>query len=181
MTSHIAMLPEKGVAVYVLNNQWSRAPEAVTSGVLNAFLSDAPEDWTAAFSTSEGERAAEASKEVEEAFAARDADSTPSLPVESYEGTYRDPWYGDVFVEANEDGLAMRFSRSVKLTGPLEHFQYDTFIARWLDRSLFADAYVTFILGADGRVEKITMKAVSPDTDFSYDFHDLDLRRVEED
>jgi CubicO group peptidase (beta-lactamase class C family) len=181
MTSHIAILPEKGVAVIALNNQWSRAPEAVTSGVLNAFVSETPEDWIAVFSTSEGERAAEAGKEVEEAFAGRVADSKPSLPITSYVGTYRDPWYGDVFVEAGGEGLAMRFSRSDRLTGPLEHFQYDTFVARWVDRSLYADAYVTFVLGADGKVAKIKMKAVSPDTDFSYDFHDLDLKRVVED
>jgi hypothetical protein len=42
------------------------------------------------------------------------------------------------------------------------------------------DAYVTFILGADGNVESIRMKAVSPATDFSYDIHDLDLRRRDE-
>ena len=41
--------------------------------------------------------------------------------------------------------------------------------------------YVTFILGAAGKVEAIQMKMLSPDTDFSYDFHDLDLRRVAED
>ena len=181
MTSHIATLPEKDVAVIVLNNQWSRAPEAVTSGVLNAFLEETPEDWIAVFETGEAERAADAKKEVEEAFANRVADSAPSLPIEAYAGTYRDPWYGDVSVERGEEGLVMRFSRSDRLTGPLEHFQYDTFIARWLDRSLHADAYVTFILGADGGVEKVKMKMLSPDTDFSYDFHDLDLLRVVED
>jgi len=41
-----------------------------------------------------------------------------------------------------------------------------------------ADAYVTFSLTAEGAVERIRMKAVSPATDFSYDFHDLDLKRV---
>jgi hypothetical protein len=50
--------------------------------------------------------------------------------------------------------------------------------ARWLDRSLQGDAYVTFTLGADGEVEAIRMKVLSPDTDFSFDFHHLDLRRV---
>jgi hypothetical protein len=72
----------------------------------------------------------------------------------------------------------MRFSRSDLLTGPLEHFQYDTFVARWHDRSLFADAYATFVVGVDGKVEAIQMKMVSPDTDFSFDFHHLDLQRV---
>lgn len=49
-----------------------------------------------------------------------------------------------------------------------------TFIARWKDRRLNADAYVSFSLDAEGKVERIRMKAVSPATDFSFDFHDLD-------
>jgi hypothetical protein len=61
-----------------------------------------------------------------------------------------------------------------------DDFQYDTFIARWTDRRPMADAYVTFSLSPEGKVERIRMKAVSHATDFSYDFHDLDLRRVED-
>jgi CubicO group peptidase (beta-lactamase class C family) len=180
MTSHIAVLPEKDVAVIALCNQWSRAPRAVTAEILNAYAADTPEDWVEILASAQSERADEAKKTVEEAFANRDADSTPTLPLEKYVGTYRDRWYGDVFVDQGEDGLVMRFSRSELLTGPLEHFQYDTFIARWLDRSLHGDAYVTFTLGADGEVEAIRMKMLSPDTDFSFDFHHLDLRRVVE-
>ena len=181
MTTWIGILPEKDVAVIALGNQWSDAPATVVLGLLNAYISETPEDWVAVVTEVGAERDDEAKKEVEEAFANRDADSTPSLPIESYIGTYRDPWYGEVFVEGSEKGLVMRFSRSDKLKGPLEHFQYDTFIARWPDRSLHADAYVTFILGAADEVEAIRMKVLSPDTDFSYDFHDLDLRRVVED
>ena len=178
MTSHIALLPEKDVAVIALCNLWSPAPGAVTSEILNAYVADTPEDWVEIVASARAERSDKAKKAVEEAFANRDADSTPSLPLENYVGTYRDPWYGDVFVDREEDGLVMRFSRSELLTGSLEHFQYDTFIARWLERSLHGDAYVTFTLGADGTVEAIRMKALSPDTDFSFDFHHLDLTRV---
>ena len=32
---------------------------------------------------------------------------------------------------------------------------------------------MTFSLDADGNVDRITMKAVSPLADFSYDYHDL--------
>jgi CubicO group peptidase (beta-lactamase class C family) len=181
MTTWIGILPEKEVAVIALGNQWSDAPATVVLGVLNAYISETPEDWVAVVAKVGAEEADEAKKEVEEAFANRDAESTPSLPIESYVGTYRDSWYGDVFVERSEQGLELRFSRSDRLKGPLEHFQYDTFVARWPDRSLLADAYVTFILGAAGGVEAIRMKAVSPDTDFSFDFHHLDLLRVVED
>jgi hypothetical protein len=35
---------------------------------------------------------------------------------------------------------------------------------------------VTFALNPDGSIDQVKMKAVSPDTDFSYDFQDLLLR-----
>jgi hypothetical protein len=49
-------------------------------------------------------------------------------------------------------------------------------VARWRDRTLDADAYVTFALRPDGTIEQVKMAPVSPLTDFSYDFQDLDLR-----
>jgi hypothetical protein len=39
---------------------------------------------------------------------------------------------------------------------------------------------VSFSLSPEGSIERIRMKAVSPTTDFSFDFHDLDLQRVEQ-
>ena len=47
----------------------------------------------------------------------------------------------------------------------------------WRDRELRADAYVTFALKPDGSVDRVKMAAVSPATDFSFDFQDLLLIR----
>jgi hypothetical protein len=41
-----------------------------------------------------------------------------------------------------------------------------------------ADAYMSFIMDTEGRASGFTMKAISPLTDFSYDFHDLDFKRL---
>jgi CubicO group peptidase (beta-lactamase class C family) len=180
MTTYIALLPELDVAVIVLTNQFTPSFVTVANTILHAHISDTPADWVAIVGESVAKQGSDAEQAVEAAFAARNTESRPSLPLAAYAGTYRDDWYGDVSVEEALGTLVMRFSRSDLLTGPLEHFQYDTFVARWEDRSLLADAYVTFSLGADGTVESIRMKAVSPATDFSYDFHDLDLRRVED-
>ena len=79
-------------------------------------------------------------------------------------------------VEEAGGKLVMRFSKTAALVGDMEHWQYDTFIVRWRDRELRADAYVTFALNPDGSIERVKMEAVSPETDFSYDFQDLDLR-----
>ena len=73
---------------------------------------------------------------------------------------------------------SMRFSHTPLLVGDLEHWQHDTFIARWRDRELRADAYVTFALNPDGSIDQAKMRAVSPATDFSFDFQDLLLKPV---
>jgi hypothetical protein len=72
--------------------------------------------------------------------------------------------------------LVLSFTKTPALIGDLEHWQYDTFIVRWRDRELRADAYITFALNPDGTIDQAKMKAVSPETDFSFDFHDLLLR-----
>jgi hypothetical protein len=58
------------------------------------------------------------------------------------------------------------------MKGPLDHYQYDSFITRFTDKNI-EPAYVNFSLDADGKVDRITMKPVSPIADFSYDYQDL--------
>lgn len=101
----------------------------------------------------------------------------PSLPLSAYAGDYEDVWYGRVTITADADGLSIDMSRSELLDAPLTHFNGDQFVAAWPVRSLNADAFVTFAV-EDGTVTGFKMKAVSAATDFSYNFHDLDLVRV---
>jgi hypothetical protein len=54
----------------------------------------------------------------------------------------------------------------------LQHWQYDTFKARWRDRTV-EEAFVTFALKPDGAIDHFTMVAVSPLADFSFDYQDL--------
>ena len=184
MTTYLMVLPKQGLAIFASCNQLSAAPRAIVNELADQFLAGtskfAGQDWIALISKMSQGRQDEAAKVVAAAEAARAADSRPSLPLEAYAGTYRDDWYGDIHIELGGDGsLRFRSERNEPLNGPLEHFQYDTFIARWTDRKLMADAYVSFSLSPEGKVERIRMKAVSPATDFSFDFHDLDLKRVE--
>jgi hypothetical protein len=54
-------------------------------------------------------------------------------------------------------------------------------VAHWWDRSLGADAFVTFSLDPDGSIREARMRPVSPATDFSFDFQDLLLKPVSKD
>ena len=177
--SKVVLVPELKLGVVVLTNQEVGAAfQAVSWRVLDAYLGAPATDWVAAYAELVKSAAAGSDDSWAKHVAARDAASKPSLPIAKYAGTYRDAWRGDVFITEKAGKLAMNFSRTEKLGGDLEHWQHDTFIVRWHDRSHNADAFVTFALTPDGAIDQVKMEAISPLTDFSFDFHDLVLKPV---
>lgn len=179
MVSRLTLVPDKGIGVVVLTNQEVGAAfNAVTYSALDMMLGQAGHDWVDAYAKAVAKAGANADEDWQKHLAARDATSKPSLPLAKYAGTYRDPWYGDVVVTQSGNGLAMQFARTRELAGRMEHWQHDSFIVRWNDRAMNADAFVTFALDADGKIREMRMEPVSPLTDFSFDFQDLRLRPV---
>jgi hypothetical protein len=147
--------------------------------VLDHYLGVKPvPDYLAHFSGVAARDRAQLEREGQAAAAQRDSTSRPSLPLERYAGTYRDAWYGDITIAVEDGGLVIRFTRSPSLVGDLMHWQHDTFLARWRDRELRADAYITFALEPDGSIDQAKMLPASSAVDFSYDFQDLLLRPV---
>lgn len=177
--SKVAMIPDAQLGVAILTNQEStNAFDAIANRVLDAFLGAASTDWIAAYQAIDKRQASATARATQSATGARDASSKPSLPLEKYAGQYADAWYGGMTIAAGSPGLTISFDHTPLLKGTLEHWQHDTFIARWTDRELRADAYVTFSLNPDGSIDTVRMQAVSPDTDFSYDFQDLLFKPV---
>ncbi|MDZ7359175.1 MAG: serine hydrolase [candidate division KSB1 bacterium] len=175
--SKVAMIPELKLGVTVLTNQESGAAfEAVTYRILDHYLGAAAYDWVAAYKKVQARADSMIAAAEQRSAAAREASSRPSLPLAKYAGTYNDAWYGNVIIRHDDGRLTIRFAATPSLVGDLEHYQYDTFIARWHDRELRADAFVTFALKPDGSIDQVKMQAVSPATDFSFDFHDLLLK-----
>lgn len=191
MTTHLMLLPREYLSVFVSNNLMSAAPRPVTYDIAELFLDMSGEDagaetgpdWIAIVDDLMQQRWDSGAEVVARARAKaeRDKNSSPSLPLDAYAGTYRVPWYGEITLTLKDDRrLWFRSPRSEPLTGPLEHFQHDTFIVRWQERPLDADVYMTFTLTPEVEVEGARMKAVSPTTDCSFDFRHLDLCRVDE-
>ena len=181
MVSRVTLVPELKLGVVVLTNAESGAAfNAVTYRVLDAYLNPGKKtDWVAVYDKAVKKAQAKADDSMAKHEAARDKDSKPSLPLAGYAGTYRDPWYGDVVVSREGGKLRMRFSHTPQLVGTMTPWQHDTFTVRWDDRTLNADAFVTFALDEDGHVREARMEPISPLTDFSFDFQDLRLAPVE--
>jgi len=174
LVSRITLVPNKRLGIAVFTNQESgEAFEAITWRLLDHSLGAPTTDWIPVYAKLKARGDSIVRAQERAGKARRDSTSHPSLPLEKYAGIFRDAWYGDVTIALEGGRLVLRFTHTPDLTSDLEHYQYDTFIARWRNRELRADAYVTFALKPDGSIDQVKMAAVSPATDFSFDFQDL--------
>lgn len=177
--STVLMVPEEKLGIAILTNaENGPAMAALYWRILDQYLKVPASDWIKLYAEQEAAAHKEEQERLGKERMARAAKSSPSLPLASYDGAYEDPWYGKVTIGAEGGKRVMRFARTPDLTGELEHFQHDTFIVRWKERSFNADAYVTFALNPDGSIERMKMAPVSNETDFSYDFRDLNFTPV---
>ncbi|MEN6560029.1 MAG: serine hydrolase [Acidobacteriota bacterium] len=189
--SKVVMVPEVGLGITVLTNQEAdEAYNSVIYAVLDRVLGAPAYDWAAAYLKVSERAGARTDASLAAAEAKRDRTAKPSLALAAYAGAYEDAWYGpiDITVEGggagtggNEGGpakLVMKFAKTPGMVGDMEPWSRETFVVRWRDRELRADTYVTFVIDPDGAIVEARMKPFSPDTDFSYDFQDLLLKRV---
>jgi hypothetical protein len=173
------MVPDLKLGVVVLTNQEAGGAFcSVTMTVLDQYMKAPATDWVAGYDTAVKSRETAVAEVLKKTAAKHNTTSKPSLALAGYAGRYRDPWYGDVTIREEGGKLIMRFTHSPEPTGEMEHWQYDTFIAHWKNQAMNADAYVTFSLKPDGSIDQIKMAAVSPLTDFSFDFHHLALKPI---
>lgn len=180
--SRVTMVPEQNLGIIVLTSaEAGGAFQSITMQALDAFLDAPPTDWTAAYLAARGNQEQKAEESWQKHIAARDLRSRPSLPLSGYANTYRDPWYGDIVVSEQDGKLRIQFSKTPDLVGSLSHWQHDTFVVRWDQRWLNADAFLSFSLNPDGEIREARIEAISPLTDFSFDFQHLRLVPVKKD
>jgi hypothetical protein len=176
MVSKVVLVPEEDLAMVILTNQQSGyAFNAIYQQILNEYLELPKKDWITYYHEKQQKNIAKEQKRLAIAAETVNKNSAHSLVLREYAQTYVDDWYGEIHISYKNNKLHMQFGNTPELTGTLEHYQHNTFIVRWHDRTLEADAFVNFNLNEDGGINYATMKAVSLATDFSFDFHDLTL------
>lgn len=181
-----ALMGFKGVAVLVpeLNTGFSininSEDGALVSGLMYELLdhylapAEPGRDWPAVWAEFRRSQTLEALRSVADAAPVR---GEPALPLARYVGTYADPWYGPISIVQTGGRLEIDFRQSPGMIGELQPWRRDTFLTCWRDKTI-EPALVSFALDADGKVQRITMRAASPLADFSYDYQDLDFRPV---
>ena len=183
--SGTVLIPGRNAGFSVFTNaEESLLLRALRSGIADIVMGKAGFDWVADGRKLLAESNAKSIAAAAEIDAKQAAGAAPGLPLSAYAGTWRDPWYGDITVEQKTEGrgrnrktgLWLAFTHTPSLQGWLEPYDGETFRTRFIDRRE-EDAFVTFAI-AGGMPVTATLKGVSPDIDFSYDYQDLRLTRV---
>lgn len=156
---HIALAPDDGIGLAVLANRINtRMNLALSNSLLDLLLiGKTQKDWNQFYLPVT--RAQEDSLWSGLRERHRHRDTKPSRDLGAYCGTYEHPAYGTARICTDKGRLVWRWS-SFQL--PLEHFHFDSFVAR---SDLLYDPLLTFTLGADGEVA-------------SFRFEDIEFKRV---
>ncbi|MTE27027.1 serine hydrolase [Winogradskyella ouciana] len=176
--TQFTMIPDLDLAIVVLTNQMNgNAFNTITNTIKDSYLGYEDRNWIQSY----GERNSGYLKYNDsikaEVFAqVEKIKDSPKLPKpEQIVGTYSDDWFGDIIISHDENGYEIKSVRSSRLFGELLPYNATIYVAKWNDRSYDADVFVMFTFNEKGEAVSATMKYIAPITDFSFDFHDLEL------
>jgi len=156
MSSRLTLVPDRGLGIAVLTNRGrSSLPDALTYRVLDAYLGAPAKDWSGDFLKRAEDIFAQRDEKRERLLAQRIPDTHPSLPLESYAGSYDSELYGPLDIQY--DGAALWLRRNDEAIATLSHFNYDTFLATFTSPAL-RNRLVTFSLDKLGHVAALDLE-----------------------
>jgi len=176
--TQFTMIPDLDLAIVVLTNQMNgSAFNTITNTIKDSYLGYENRGWLKKY----GARNADYLKYNDSIKAAvyaktakMKAHSTLPKP-EDIVGTYTDDWFGDVNISHDGKTYNIKCKRSPAIFGELLPYNATTFVTKWNNRSFDADVFVQFTFNENGEAVSASMKYIAPITDFSFDFHDLEL------
>ncbi len=179
IVTKVLMIPELDLGIIVLTNQQSGAAfTAIANSIKDGYLGIEPRDWIGKYDSFGKSREEKAQVVVDEVWNVIHQNKTmPNL--ENYTGTFNDPWFGNITISKKNNALYFEAEKAKGFNGKLFYYKGDTFVVKWEDRTLLADAFVIFSLGKEGKANGAKIEPVWPLTDFSFDYQDLDFTKQE--
>lgn len=184
IVTQVTLIPELKLGIIVFTNQQEgSAFTAITNTIKDGYLGIKGNDWVKTLKESVDRNRDEAKKitdEIWKKIEVQRSKGVKSVDSRVYTGTFTDVWFGDIIISEESGILRLRSVRSPKMKGEMLYYAGNTFVVKWDDRSMDADAWAVFTLDKEGKAESFKMDAISPLTDFSFDFQDLSPKRKEE-
>ncbi len=176
MLSYTVLVPEENLGYVVLTNSESPAFRLMRNKILDVFTGAPERDWNAEAKAGVARNKANDDAETKKVDAAHVLNTSPSLKLADYSGTYSDNLYGDITIAEEGGRLVMRFLPSPNFAADLEHWHFDTFQIKWRPSVAynFPRGFVTFSIDTNGKTDEL--KINQPNNDFW--FYELSPKRV---
>ena len=182
IVTQVTMLPELKLGIIVLTNQQSGAAfNSISNSIKDGYLNIKGMDRIKTYNDNRlrnEKRAEEIVSKIWSDIAATQKLSTAKPDLKNFYATFKDAWFGEVSITEVNGKMHFKAKNSPKLRGDMTFYKGNTFIVKWYDRSLDADAFVNFSLDHNGKANGFKIEAISPLTDFSFDFQDLDFKII---
>lgn len=179
IVTQVTLIPELQLGIIVLTNQQSGAAfSAITNTIKDSYLDIPSEDYVALYSSRQQSNEQDADKittEVWNTVAANIKNKKLKIDPKKYIGTYKDNWFGEAVITEKNGKMYFAATKSPQLTGEMFYYKDNNFVVKWNNRYFHADAHVHF----ENDNKTFKMEAISPLTDFSYDFQDLEFHKVQ--
>ena len=130
MITAITMIPDKKLGVVVLTNGMKSPIMAATYYALDQYLGEETVDWSAKMLANNNLNQ-KSDTRVSDRKSKRVMNTTSSVPLGDYVGTYKSDIYGDITISKLGADLKMKFEHSPDLSATLEHWHYDVFEIKW--------------------------------------------------
>jgi CubicO group peptidase (beta-lactamase class C family) len=182
MLSRTLLVTDQQLGIVVLTNTEPGGAglfSAVSNTIMDSYLGLDDFKWTEKYSAYLNAQIESGDSVTAQIWEAIDSADDSHIDVNDFIGVYQDKWFGKAEVFMKGAQLWFKCYRSPKLNGPMYYYQANTYAIKWEYQDMNADAFALFNLDENGQAAGIKMKGISPNIDFSFDFHDLDFRRVD--
>jgi CubicO group peptidase (beta-lactamase class C family) len=182
MLSKVTLFPDLNLGIVILTNTESGGGglfTAVSNTIADSYLGLDDYGWTdkmVEWMSQNKNTGDDVTKKVWEKV---ESVKKVKIKNEDFIGIYEDKWFGKIEVFKKDNQLWFKSYRSQKLNGPMAFYNADTFAIKFEYQAMNCDALAMFSLDETGKAQSIKMKGISPNIDFSFDFQDLDLKRIE--
>jgi CubicO group peptidase (beta-lactamase class C family) len=174
-------IPELQLGIIVLTNQQSGAAfTAITNTIKDSYLGITSEDYVTIYSTRIKAKEESVDKMTNDVWATVEKNKKDKVKVDfaSVTGTFQDKWFGDIVISEKKGKLFFISKRSTQLRGEVFFYKQGNYVVKWNNAYLNADAHLFFSFDEKGKASTLKMNPISDLTDFSYDFQDLDFKKI---
>ncbi len=154
-TALVGLLPDDQIGVYVFGNaDHVEIRHAIMLKVFDLYTDAPARDWSSDLLKLYTDAKAGQGKAVAEQEKQRVKGTRPSLALNQYAGRYVHPAWGDIVVSELNGKLKIRFGIGEENDGILQHWNYDSFRARFGD-GRYGWTMLQFSLSPDGKVASL--------------------------